>query len=128
MLGCLLFISPLSLAGERPWHHQLSLSQWSTLQAISGHPALGACLRSANEGNPVAVYHLRNLAQYADSVVQGRHRGEDYIWPANAFRWCLKHANMPLHSGQTSLEALQQRYIDLVQRQYRAASVAERGR
>lgn len=124
----ILFLPSLSQAGERAWHRQLSLSQWSTLQAISGHPAMGACLRAANEGHPVAIYHLRNLATYADAVTQGNHPAQDYVWPANGFRWCLKQAGMPLHSGQTSLEALRQRYVNLVRRHYGAARMVDNKR
>lgn len=88
-----------------PWRERLSNGETGILDRMGDHPAVGACTRAADAGDPIATYNLRKLAEFSLDIRRFIRKNEyfpdvgqlEHQRPAKAFKWCSRKAG--LHDG-----------------------------
>lgn len=105
------------------WRENLSNAELTALNDIQNHPAVGICMKMADQDHPIASYNARKIAEFSAYVKLSLAKTGQipaielirYQWPARAFRWCSKKAGITTAGKPRNLEQLAYGMIRIVQ-------------
>lgn len=105
----------------RTWKSVLTPSEKDLLKRLNEHPAIQACVISANQKNAIASYQLRKITEFGVEVQNELALGkpgpgmdsDGYRRPAKAYQWCDQQAQM-LASKQTYTNSLEYYAVGLM--------------
>ena len=105
------------------WRELLTTDEARILPRLEMNPVVQTCSHLADEGNAIAAYHMRKIADFAvrlDRYIKDNGsvptiRSMDYHWPARGMQWCEQQYGQQSADSGLSLHAYALRLTTLVQ-------------